>query len=112
MGKIAHDSYLPLFCGITNTKSGQHLRASGSLSYTRMRELFLPKMEELGFDASKFGLHSLRAGGVTAVVNAGVADRLFKCHGHWRSESAKDRYIDNSRDARTLVSKSLKLSLM
>ena len=109
IGKIAHDSCLPLFHGITNTKSGQRLRASGSLSYTRMREIFLAKLEELGFDASKFGLHSLRAGGATAASNAGVADCLFKCHGCWRSESAKDSYIDDSRDARMSVSRSLKL---
>ena len=109
IGKIAHDSCLPLFRGITNTKSGQCLRASGSLSYTRMRELFQAKLEDLRFDASKFGLHSLRAGGATAAANAGVADRLFKRHGRWRSESAKDSYIDASRDARMLVSKSLKL---
>ena len=43
------------------TKHGERLRASGSLSYTRMRELFLDKLKELGFDASKFGLHSLRS---------------------------------------------------
>ena len=73
LGEIAHDSSLPLFC--------QHLRATGSLSYTRMRELFLGKLGELGLDASKFGLHSLRAGGATAAANAGVADRLFKRHG-------------------------------
>ena len=59
IGKIAHDSCLPLFRGITNTKSGQRLRAPGSLSYTQMREIFLAKLEELGFDASKFGLHWL-----------------------------------------------------
>ena len=81
IGKIAHDSCLPLFRGITNTKSGQHLRASGSLSYTRMQEIFLAKLEELGFDASKFGLYSLWAGGATAAANAGVVDRLFKHHG-------------------------------
>ena len=108
--KIAHDSCLPLFRRITNTKSGQRLRASGSLSYTQMRELFLAKVEELRFDASKFGLHSLQAGGATAAANAGVADRLFKCNGRWWSESAKDSYyIDDSRDARMSVSKSLKL---
>ena len=48
IGKIAHDSCLPLFRGITNTKFGQRLRASGSLSYIQMRELFLAKLEELG----------------------------------------------------------------
>ena len=62
MGEIGHNSDLPLFRAITTTKCGQRLRASGSLSYTRMREIFLGKLSELGLDASKFGLHSLRAG--------------------------------------------------
>jgi len=38
----------------------------------------------------------LRAGGVTAAANAGVPDRVFKKHGRWRSESAKDGYIEDS----------------
>lgn len=32
----------------------------------------------MGYPAEKFGLHSLRAGGATAVANADVPDRLFK----------------------------------
>ena len=94
LGEIAHDSSLLLFRGVTSTKHGQHPRVAGSLSYTRIREFFLAKLGELGLDASKFGLHSLRAGGATAAANAGVADRLFKCHG------------------RLSVSKSLKLRLV
>ena len=85
LGEIAHDSSLPLFRGVTRTRHGQRLRVAGSLSYTRMRELFLAKLGELGLDASKFGLHSLHAGGATAAANAGVADRLFKPHGRWWS---------------------------
>ena len=84
---LSHSSTLSLFRGITRTKQGERLRASGSLSYTRMRELFLAKLKDLGVDSSKFGLHSLRVGGASAAANAGVADRLFKRHGRWRSES-------------------------
>ena len=29
-------------------------------------------------------------------ANAGVPDRLFKQHGHWKSELAKDGYIKDS----------------
>ena len=65
-------SPLCLFCGIIKTKQGEQLWASGSLSYTRTRELFLVKMEELGFDPNQFGLHSLSAGGASAAANAGV----------------------------------------
>ena len=107
--EIAHDLRLHLFRGDTSTKHGQRLRATGSLRYTRMRELFLAKLGELRLDGSKFGWHSLHAGGATAPANAGVADRLFKSHGRWRSESAKEGYDDDSSDAPLSVSKSLKL---
>ena len=74
-----------------------------------MRELFLSKLSELGYDSRHFGLHSLRAGGVTAAANAGVPDRLFKRHGRWISESAKDGYVEDSVASRMTVSKSIDL---
>ena len=109
LGEFSHSSTLSLFRGITRTKQGERLHASGSLSYTRMRELFLAKLKDLGVDSSKFGFHSLRAGGASAAANAGVADRLFKRHGRWRSESAKDGYVKDSERALMSVSKSLNL---
>ena len=69
-----------------------------------MRELFLSKLFELGYDSGQFGLHSLRAGGATAAANAGVPDHLFKRHGHWRSESAKDGYVEDAVASRMAVS--------
>ena len=74
-----------------------------------MRELFLKKLRELGIDSKQFGWHSLRAGGATAAANAGIPDRLFKRHGRWKTESAKDGYVEDSAAARLAVSKSLKL---
>ena len=74
-----------------------------------MRELFLSKLSELGYDTKQFGLHSLRAGGATAAANCGVPDRLFKRHGRWRSESAKDGYVEDAVASRMAVSKSLDL---
>ena len=62
-------------------------------------------MAQLGFDPALFGMHSLRAGGATAAANAGVEeDRLFKRHGRWKSESAKDGYVKDSLDRRLKVS--------
>ena len=55
------------------------------------------------------GLHSLQAGGATAAANAGVPDQLYKRHGRWRSESAKDRYIKDSQQTLLWVTESLKL---
>ena len=88
LAALPKQSKLRLFRGIVVTKNGQRLRSEGSLSYTRLRELFLNKLAELGFDPKQFGLHSLRSGGATAAANSGVPDRLFKRHGRWRSESA------------------------
>ena len=73
--QISSSSKLHLFRAITSTKHGERLRPSGSLSYTRMRELLLAKLEQIGYDKSQFGLHSLRAGGATAAANAGVPEK-------------------------------------
>jgi len=42
-------------------------------------------------------------------VYAGVPDRLFKKHGHWRSENAKDGYVEDSLEQWLSVSRSLGL---
>ena len=66
-------------------------------------------MKSLGYQAGKFGIHSLRAGGASAAANADVPDRLFKRHGRWRSENAKDGYIEDSLEKRLLVTQCLGL---
>ena len=68
-----------------------------------MRELLKKKLDELGF------LHSLRAGGATAAAAAGVPDRVFKKHGRWKSETAKDGYIEDSFHKRLSVTQNLGL---
>ena len=109
MAALPKLSKLRLFRGIVVTKSGERLRSQGSLSYTRLRELFLSKLSELGFNPKQFGLHSLRSGSASAAANAGVPDRLFKHHGRWRSESAKDSYVKDSMTSLMSVSESLNL---
>jgi len=51
-------------------------------------------------DVSAIGVHSLqlRAGGASAAANACIPDRLFKRHGRWSSENAKDGYIKDNLD--------------
>ena len=98
-----------VFRGIVHTKAGQRLRKVGGLSYSRVRELMLQRLASLGYDAAAFGMHSFRAGGATAAANAGVPDRLFKRHGRWRSESAKDGYVKDTEQSRLSVSQSLEL---
>ena len=61
---------------------------------------------KVGLPRKIFGLHSLRAGGATAAANAGIPDRLFKRHGRWRSETAKDGYVKDNVDSLLLVSQS------
>ena len=58
-------------------------------------------------DISVIGKHNLRSGGATAAANAGVPERLFKRHGHWASESAKDGYVQDPLSSRLSVSKAL-----
>ena len=58
-------------------------------------------------DISAIGTHSLRSGGATAVAYARVPDRLFKCHGRWANEWARDGYVQDSLSSRLSVSKAL-----
>ena len=98
-----------LFRPINKSGKTERLRESGNISYSCLRELFRKKLKELGYDANKFGLHSLRAGGATAAANSGVPDRLFKRHGRWKSEKAKDGYVEDSVKHRLTVSQQIGL---
>ena len=89
------------------TKNGKKLRSSGSLTYSRLRELLLERLQALGYPADRFGVHSLRAGGATAAAVSGVPDRLFKRHGRWRSDTAKDGYVEDSMEGRLSVTQDL-----
>jgi len=72
-----------IFRGLSKTRDGYRLRASGGLSYSCVREMVLEKLIALGLDKQKFGLHSLHSGGASAAAQAGVPDtcRLFERHG-------------------------------
>ena len=87
----------------------KHRLQAGQLSYSRCRELFKEALEGVGLDSARFGLHSLRAGGATAAARSGVPDRLFKRHGRWKSDGAKDGYVQDS--LKSLLSVSLNLGL-
>ena len=80
-----------------------------SLSYTRLRELVLEAFEDIMPDISVIGTHSLRSGGATAAANAGIPDRLFKRHGLWSSDTAKDGHVKDSLSSRLSVSQALGL---
>ncbi|XP_073231781.1 uncharacterized protein [Porites lutea] len=91
----------PLFCQLSKTKCGYTPRSKG-LSYSRLRELVLEAFKDIVPDISAIGTHSFRSGGVTAAANAGLPDQLFKRHGRWASESAKDRYVQDSLSPKAL----------
>lgn len=109
MCKIDNNSDEFIFRSLSFCKKSQcfKLRGNNPLSYTRAREVLLAALESIGLDKSKFGLHSLRSGGATAAASAGIADRLFKKHGRWSSESAKDGYVTEDVHAKLSVSKKL-----
>ena len=80
---------------------------NGKLSYTTAREILLSALEKLGLNKKLFGLHSLRSGGATAAATAHVEDRLFKKHGRWKTDRAKDGYIKENISERLSVTKNL-----
>ncbi|CAH3044737.1 unnamed protein product [Pocillopora meandrina] len=57
--------------------------------------------------AHLFGSHSLRARGASAAANAGVSDQLFKRHGRWKTDRAKDGYNKDNAESLFSVSRSL-----
>ena len=92
-----------------STARKYELRGSVPLSYTRAREIVLSAFDSIGLPKQDYGLHSLRAGGASAAANARVPDRLFKRHGRWKSDKAKDGYIKDS--VHSLLSVSLSLGI-
>ena len=105
LNNIPCDDQRYLFRPIQKTKNGEKLRGSGKISDTCLRDLFNKKLVALGIPARKFCLHSLRAGRATTAANAKVPDHLFKRHGRWKSENAKDSYVKDSIESRLEVSK-------
>lgn len=110
MGGIDTSSELSLFRAICSVRGKESLRPSGALSYSRTREIVLGKFGQLGYDVTEFGLYSFRAGGATRAANCpGLPERLFKRHGRWKSERAKDGYVKDPLEKRLKVSRSLGL---
>ena len=87
-------SSLPFFRSLYFHKatSTYSLRTKG-MSCSRTRDIVLQAFAESDYPKKVFGLHSLRARGASADANAGVSDRLFKRHGRWKTDQAKDGYI-------------------
>ena len=59
MAGLTVQSIEKVFRGIVHTREGEKLRKSGGISYTRLREVVLAKIGQLGCDPTLFGMHSL-----------------------------------------------------
>lgn len=81
---------------VTSSFSPAFFRGSSSLSSTRAREIVLSTFVFIGLPKKDYGLHSPRTGGASATANARAADRLFKRHGRWKSDKAKDGFIKDN----------------
>ena len=83
------------------------------MSYTRFRELFKECLTQLGYDCSVYSLHSFRAGGATEIVknfpNMKERERLLKLHVRWKSDIAKDMYVQEDIQEKLAVTKALRL---
>ena len=97
-----------IFRKISSRKKGQRLCATNTkLSYQRGLSILKQKLSEIGYDPKAFGLHSFRSGGATLAANSGVPDRIFKRHGRWRSETAKDMYVQDDLESLLMVTRKI-----
>ena len=105
VGGIDLKEELLVYRAINSAKNTKTPLQRRGLIYTRVRELVIECF--IDFPKVNIGVHSLRAGGGSAAANEGVKDRLFKRHGRWVSENAKDGYVKDSMSERLSVTKSL-----
>lgn len=96
-----------LFRPVVFKSINNYVLRQGRMSYSSCRDLFKRALVEIGEDPSRFGMHSLRAGGASEAARVGIPDRLFKKHGRWASDSAKDGYVKESLTNQLTVSMSL-----
>ena len=87
-------------------RAGQHHKPSPRKEKVRRQGISCVRARYFT-DVSNIGTHSLRAGGATAAANVSIQDRLFKRHGRWVIEKAKDDYVKDSIQSRLAVSRSL-----
>ena len=77
------------------------------LSYSKALEDTKAFMAILGRNPADFGEHSGRRGGATAALEAGVSWIDLKRHGRWASDSAPQRYIEETKKKANVVASAL-----
>lgn len=100
---------VPLFRAFDGRKRPV-LLGTKPLEYARLRYKLLPMLADLlGLSLTEttriFGMHSARIGGATQAAALDVPERVWKQHGGWRSEKAKDMYVKDTRENRLKVSR-------
>ena len=106
-------STLPLFRPLFfHRSSSSYTLRGGKISYSTCREILRDSLSQRGYNPNDYGLHSLRSGGVTSAVHYSghsIPERLLKIHGRFKSDSAKDMYVQESLENRLQVTKYLGL---
>ena len=74
--RLGIDDSRPLFC---------HPDGS-AFTVSQVRDMVKAVMQAAGRDPARFGAHSLRIGGATAALAAGVAPALIRLMGRWSSD--------------------------
>jgi hypothetical protein len=97
-----------LIRAVTISSSQQYIR-DDQPSYSTVNQWFKDGALALGLDPVEFSTHSGRRGGASRAANVDIPDRLFKEHGLWRSELAKDGYVVSKLQARLSVTANLGL---
>ena len=104
LSKGNHSDNSFLFRRVSHTKNGMKLRKE-KLSYSRALDLVRKQLRAISLDPQQFGLHSLRSGGASLAAAMGIPDRLIMRHGGWKSESSKNRYMQESVDSLLAISR-------
>ena len=69
------------------------------VTYYQLRKFLLEKIQLLGLDTTKYGLHGLRRAGATHALESGLASEDIRLMGGWASD-AYMTYIDLNTDRR------------
>ena len=96
-----------IFRAISKSRKSRLRRKNKPISYTTIRQNLLKVIKAVGLNWKDYGLHSFRAGGASLAANKGIPDRLFKRHGQWKSDRAKDGYVEDDLKMLLSVSKNL-----
>ena len=91
------------------TKRGHVANKSQGISDTTAREQFAEFTQPLTNNSLSFTPHSLRSGGASQAEANGVESRLISKHGRWRTERARNGYIEDTIQNRLSVSRALGL---